>query len=115
LTILVVEDDEQILALTDRLLTSRGHQVLVAHDPDDASFVIADHGGPPEVLLIDIVLGGKSGVDYARSLKSTYPSLKVVFMTGWSHREPAALRTNLGPLLRKPFNAEELYAIVESA
>jgi DNA-binding response OmpR family regulator len=113
-TILVVEDSPEILTLVDRLLTARGHTVLSAPDPDHASFVIAEHGAPPDLLLIDIVLAGLSGVDYARSMRAAYATLKIVFMTGWPHRAPTALRSALGPVLRKPFTAHELYDIIES-
>ena len=114
-TILVVEDSPDILTLVDRLLTARGHTVLSAPDPDHASFVIAEHGGkPPDLLLVDIVLAGVSGVDYARSMRGAYPTLKIVFMTGWPHRAPTALRSALGPVLRKPFTAQELFDIIES-
>ena len=112
MTILVVEDDSSILSLVERLLKSKGHTVLSAHDPDDASVVIAQHGAPPDVLLADIILGGQTGVDYARELKKQHPRLEVVFMTGLAHRAPAALRTGLGPVLHKPFSAEELYRII---
>ena len=112
MTILVVEDDSAVLSLVDRLLTAKGHTVLSAHDPDDASVVIAQHGTPPDVLLADIILGGQTGVDYARALKKQHPRIKIVFMTGLAHRAPAALRTGLGPVLHKPFSAEELYRII---
>jgi DNA-binding NtrC family response regulator len=111
-TILVVEDDASVLSLVDRLLTSKGHTVLAAHDPDDASFVLSQHGKAPDVLLADIILGGQTGVDYARSLKKLHPGLKVVFMTGLAHRAPSALRTGLGPVLHKPFSPDELYRII---
>ena len=112
MTILVVEDDSAVLSLVDRLLTSKGHTVLSAHDPDDASNVIAQHGKPPDVLLTDIILGGQTGVDYARALKKEHPRVKVIFMTGLAHRAPAALRTGLGPVIHKPFSAEELFRII---
>jgi CheY-like chemotaxis protein len=111
-TILVVEDDASVLSLVDRLLTAKGHTVLAAHDPDDASFVISQHGSPPDVLLTDIILGGQTGVEYARTLKKSHPPLKIVFMTGLAHRAPSALRTGLGPVLHKPFAAEELYRVI---
>ena len=113
MTILVVEDDPSILTLIERLLTAKGHAVLTANDPDDAAFVIAEHGTAPDLLLTDIILPGRTGLEYAQALKTTYPSLKVVFMTGWAHRAPAASRTGLGPVLRKPFTAQELYEAVE--
>lgn len=113
MTILVVEDDQNVLTLVERLLTSRGHTVLAASDPDHAGFIIEDHGSAPDVLLADIILAGRSGIDYAKSLKTTYPQMKVVFMTGWAHRAPSALRTGMGPVLSKPFTAKELYEIIE--
>jgi DNA-binding NtrC family response regulator len=112
-TILVVEDDPSVLTLIDRLLTAHQHTVLAAHDPDDAAFVLAEHGRPLDLLLTDIILPGQSGVDYAHAMKAAHPALKVVFMTGWAHRAPSALRTGIGPVLRKPFTAQELYEAVE--
>jgi len=111
-TILVVEDEPHVLSLIDRLLTIQGHLVIGAHDPDDATFMLTEHKATPDLLLTDIILAADSGIDYAKRMKAMYPSLKVVFMTGWPHREPSALRSNLGPVLRKPFKAEELYAII---
>jgi two-component system, cell cycle sensor histidine kinase and response regulator CckA len=111
--ILVVEDDAKTLALIDRLLTTRGHAVIAAHDPDDALVALAEDAFVPDLLLTDIVLPDRNGIDYARSLKATHPRLKIVFMTGWPHREPAALRSGLGPILRKPFTPEALYQVLE--
>ena len=113
MTILVIEDDSSVLSLVERLLTAKGHTVLAAHDPDDATSVLARHSVSPDLLLADIMLGGQTGVDYARSLKTIHPALKVVFMTGLAHRAPAALRTGLGPVIHKPFGADELYRVIE--
>ena len=113
MTILIIEDDSSVLSLVERLLTAKGHVVLTAHDPKDAEVVLAQHGKPPDLLLTDIILGGQTGTEYARSLKEAHPPLKVVFMTGLTHRAPAALRTGLGPVLHKPFSADELYRIIE--
>ena len=113
MTILIIEDDSSVLSLVERLLTAKGHTVLSARDPVDAAAVLARHGTPPDMLLADILLGGQTGVEYARTLKETYPALKVIFMTGLTHRAPAALRTGLGPVLHKPFGADELYRIID--
>ena len=113
MTILLIEDDSSVLSLVERLLTAKGHTILSARDPGDAAVVLARHGQPPDMLLADILLGGQTGVEYAQSLKATYPALKIIFMTGLTHRAPAALRSGLGPVLHKPFGADELYRIVE--
>ena len=109
----MIEDDSSVLSLVDRLLTAKGYTILTAHDPKDAEVVLARHGKLPDLLLTDIILGGETGVEYARALKEAHPPLKVIFMTGLAHRAPAALRTGLGPVLHKPFGADELYRIVE--
>lgn len=115
MTVLVVEDDPAILTLVDRLLTSRGHTVLAAADSLQASEALREHQGPVHVLLTDLVLSADSGLDYAKAMKATHPAVKVVFMTGWLHRAPSAQRTGLGPILRKPFTAEELFKVIEGA
>ena len=113
MTILIIEDDSSVLSLVERLLSAKGHTILVAHDPNDAAVVLSQHGKPPDMLLTDIILGGQPGVEYARTLKEAYPALKIIFMTGLVHRAPAALRTGLGPVLHKPFGADELYRIID--
>ena len=100
------------MSLVDRLLTAKGHTVLAARDPDDANFVLSQHGQPPDLVLADIFVGGQTGVEFAQALKQQHPKTKVVFMTGLAHRAPAALRTGLGPVLHKPFTADELYRTI---
>ena len=113
MTILVIEDDASVLALVERLLSVKGHKVLTARDPNTAAAVLSQHNQAPDMLLADIILGGQTGVDFARTLKDQYPELKIVFMTGLSHRAPGALRAGLGPVLHKPFGADELYRIID--
>ena len=115
MTVLVVEDDPNVLAFIDRMLTHGGHTVLAAEDPDHARFVLAEHGGPPDVLLCDIVLPGANGLDFARAINREYPAVKILFMTGLIHQSPKVLRSGLGPVLHKPFRSEELFKIIENS
>jgi DNA-binding response OmpR family regulator len=108
MTILVVEDDPTVLAFVERMLTLNGHTVLAAEDADQARFLLTDHGGQPDVLLVDIVLPGSNGLDLARAAKADYPTLKILFMTGLLHQSPKALRSGLGPVLHKPFTSDTL-------
>jgi two-component system cell cycle sensor histidine kinase/response regulator CckA len=109
---LVVEDDAAVLALVERLLSAKGYTVLGANDPSDADAVLREHGRPPDVLLADIILSGDTGLDYAKVLKRRHPTVRVGFMTGLAHRAPAALRSGLGPVLNKPFSADDLYRFI---
>jgi CheY-like chemotaxis protein len=65
-TSLIVEDDPDALTLTERLMVARGHTVLSAADPHQASFVLAEHKASPDVLLTDLILAGHSGLEYAK-------------------------------------------------
>jgi DNA-binding response OmpR family regulator len=114
MTVLIVEDDANILTFIDRVLTQGGHTVLAAEDPDHARFIVAEHGAQPDLLLVDIVLPGSNGLDFARAAKAANPALKIVFMTGLVHRSPAVLRSGLGPVLHKPFTVEELFKTIGS-
>jgi two-component system OmpR family response regulator len=114
MTVLVIEDDPNVLAFIDRMLTQSGHTVLAAEDPDHARFVLAEHGGPADLLLIDIVLPGSNGLDFARAAKAANPALKIIFMTGLVHQSPKVLRSGLGPVLHKPFSSDELLKTIEN-
>ena len=113
MTILVVEDDPSVLTLVDRMLTLGGHTVLAAEDADQARFMLSDHGGTPDVLVVDIILPGSNGLDFARTVKAEYPALKVLFMTGLVHQSPKVLRSGLGPVLHKPFTSDALLKAID--
>ena len=115
MTVLVIEDDPNVLTFIDRMLTQNGHTVLAAEDPDHARFVLAEHGAAPDLLLVDIVLPGSNGLDFARAAKTANPALKIVFMTGLVHQAPKVLRSGLGPVLHKPFSSDELLKTIEKA
>lgn len=112
-TILVLEDDTAVLELLQRLLTIRGHIVLAARSAQEADAAMAQPVVTPDVLLTDIMVGSDNGVDYARQLKTRQPSISVIFMTGRAHRAATALRSGLGPVLHKPFSANELFRALD--
>jgi two-component system, cell cycle sensor histidine kinase and response regulator CckA len=114
MTVLVVEDDHNVLAFIDRLLTQKGHKVLPAEDPDQARGLLAEHGDKADLLLIDIILPGSNGLDFARAAREEHPALKIIFMTGLVHQSPKVLRSGLGPVLRKPFTSDELLKTMAS-
>ena len=115
MTVLVVEDDPNVLAFIDRMLTQSGHTVLAAEDADHARFVLQDHGGKADLLLVDIVLPGSNGLDFARAAKRENPELKIIFMTGMVHQSPKVLRAGLGRVLHKPFTSDELLKAIQNA
>jgi PAS domain S-box-containing protein len=116
-TIVLVEDERLLRAILRKLLAHYGYQVLCATDPDEALRVVAEHAGPIDLLLTDMVMPGSSGADLARAMADLRPGLKVVFMSAF----PAEVLVEQGRIqagvrtLEKPFSDEALLGAVREA
>ncbi|MFZ5446356.1 MAG: ATP-binding protein [Myxococcota bacterium] len=107
--VLVVEDSEGIRALVNKLLTARGHTVLVAANSADALKLVEAHQGPLHLMITDVVLPGLSGRELATELRKTRPSLQVLFMSGYTENSivhHGVLEPGLD-FIAKPFTFEE--------
>ena len=107
--VLLVEDDDTIRKLVERLLTMLGYQTLTAADAHAALQVLsaAPH---VDLLFTDVVLpNGMSGATLAAEAQLRHPALKVLYMSGYTRN---ALVHNghddTSHLLSKPFRREEL-------
>jgi two-component system cell cycle sensor histidine kinase/response regulator CckA len=108
-TILVVEDDPTVRTFVARLLRRQGYIVLTASDGAEALHVAHDHAQPIDLLLTDLVLPKMSGKTIAEHLKTLWPNLGVIILSGY----PDAIVANYGPFdtmqfLPKPCSLELL-------
>jgi DNA-binding NtrC family response regulator len=114
--ILLVDDDESVLAVTETMLVRAGYQVLRAISVDDASKIWEQHHPVIGLLLTDIIMPELFGTQLAAKCQREKPSLKVLFMSGYW---PETLQSDI-PLhegvnyIRKPFSASALRALVAS-
>lgn len=116
-TILVIEDDDEVRALTVSILGGLGYRVLDVGDAAAAREILAN-GGSPDLILSDIVLpGGISGSEFAEEARAAYPGLKIVFMSGYSAQaaQPNDFPGSDDVLLKKPFQIGDLARIVRGA
>ena len=109
-TILLVEDDEIMRRLTRQLLQEHGYTVVEADDGKSALEVLESHQGPIDLLLTDVVMRRMSGPELAERLSASHPTLKVVYMSGYTgelmtNRE--VLKAGV-TLLEKPFTRTAL-------
>jgi PAS domain S-box-containing protein len=109
-TILLVEDDPAVRVVASRILTRQGYRVLEAPTPAAAEGIVAMHQGVIDLVLTDLVLPGMSGRELAELLHAVEPTLKVIYMSGYT--DDAVIRRGLiergMPFLAKPFSVEEL-------
>jgi PAS domain S-box-containing protein len=115
-TILVVDDEADLLEVVRDMLVGRDHRILSASGAAAALAVAGGCDGGIDLLLTDIVMPGRSGIELAEDLAVRYPSLAVVFMT--AHLDPASAISVGGAtptLLSKPFTRVELHRVVDAA
>ena len=116
-TILAVEDNDALRRVIIRQLNSLGYRVLEAKQADAALQLMEQES--IDVLLTDIVMpGGKDGVELARQAARRWPTIAVVFSSGFSQVRLDGNAVSLPPgipLLSKPYRKESLARAVREA
>jgi signal transduction histidine kinase len=114
-SILVIEDEEQMRTMLVDALSGAGHKVESA--TDGLTGLARFKGGHFDVVLTDLSLPECSGLDVARSVKRMQPDMPVVLVTGWGHLlNPERLReSGVDLMLVKPFRLERLLSILGEA
>ena len=114
-TILLVDDEDDVRSVMKSMLRQRGYNVLDASSGADAIRLLADHTGPVDMLVTDVLMPGMSGRELYEHLSRRQPGLKVLFVSGYSDdtfgREPGWGNT----FLSKPFTLETLAQKVRDA
>jgi PAS domain S-box-containing protein len=108
-TILVVDDEKGLRELAKRLLERQGYTVLIAGDAAEA-FRLADDHPSIDLLLTDVVMPGLSGPEMTRQLLAGRPTLKVIYMSGYTDDailEHEVLKPGIA-FLNKPFTGQTL-------
>jgi CheY-like chemotaxis protein len=109
-TILVVEDEEAILNLATKMLTSLGYNVLSAIKPSQAIKLANDHAGHIDLLLTDVIMPEMNGRDLASRLLSIYPEIKLIFMSGYTANiiKYEGKLENYMHFIQKPFSIRQI-------
>jgi CheY-like chemotaxis protein len=108
-TILLVEDEESVRALTVEVLRRQGFDVIDAPHGMDALRLAKQFGGPIHLLLTDIVMPHMNGRDLAQQLMAMRPDTKVLFMSGYTDHAVVHRELSAGaPFLQKPFTPDSL-------
>ena len=114
--ILVVEDDPEVRAYVVETLGTLGYDTLEAPGASEALRLLDEHQ-TVSLLLTDVVMPGMNGRTLADEAQRLRPSLKVVFMTGYS-RNAIVHQGRLDPgieLIQKPLSSEALAATIRRA
>jgi PAS domain S-box-containing protein len=113
-TILVVEDEPEILTLCEIVLVRRGYSVLRAGSPGEAISLVEKHAGPIDLLVTDVVMPTMNGRELKEVLERRRPGLEVLYMSGYTADliEERGILPARVHFLQKPFSPAEFVRIV---
>jgi CheY-like chemotaxis protein len=83
-TILLVEDEQDVLIVTQRLLQEHGYEVITFGTPQAAIAFLSNGGGPVDLLMTDVVMPEMNGRELTVTLRRLQPDLKVLYCSGYS-------------------------------
>jgi two-component system cell cycle sensor histidine kinase/response regulator CckA len=115
-TILVVDDEPNVLQLVESILEEAGYVVIGANSADTAIKAFDKMARHPDLLLTDVVMPGMSGPMLVDQLLAKQPDLKVLFMSGYDDRQVVQryVVEKGFRLLAKPFSLNGLRSAVEA-
>jgi two-component system, cell cycle sensor histidine kinase and response regulator CckA len=116
-TVLLVEDNEVVRKATSQILRQNGYYVIEASEAAEALDVFDRALRPVQLLLTDVVMPGMNGRELADRLTARAPTLRVVFMSGYTD-DAISRHGGLGAdfaFIEKPFAPDTLIAKIQEA
>lgn len=114
LKILLVEDEPSLIFTLQDTLESEGYAVIVSEDGEHAVELVKEH--KPDLMLLDIMLPGKSGYDICKEVRDLKFSFPIIMLTAKDQEIDKVKGLNLGAddYLTKPFGVKELLARIQA-
>jgi DNA-binding NtrC family response regulator len=115
-TILTIDDDAHILALYRGILEREGYGIIESSDGDRGIEIC--RGEPIDLVITDIIMPGKEGLETIMELRQEFPDLGIVAVSGGGRLGPdsylpLAITMGAQRTLSKPFTRQELLDTVE--
>jgi DNA-binding NtrC family response regulator len=109
-TILIVEDEEEVLKFAAKILERQGYRILETFNGDEALLACEKYKNSIHLVLADVVMPGMSGSELARLLKPLYPEIRILYMSGYTDNaivHHGVLEKGVN-YIQKPFTVEGL-------
>lgn len=113
--ILVADDDERVRVATSDILQHEGYEVAVARDGNE--LMCAYRAQPADLVLCDLFMPGKDGLELIGELMKSFPQVRIIAMSGGGYNGVLSvlqIAQHLGAkdILAKPFSSAKLFEMV---
>lgn len=115
ISILLVDDEQDFLETTTKRLSRRGYEVRSAVNCSDA--IRSIEGGPPEVIVLDVMLPDRDGIQCLKEIKQKWPTIIVILLTGHASMQAGrqCLEYGANDYCLKPIELDELVEKIKIA
>jgi CheY-like chemotaxis protein len=120
-TILLVEDEDQVLEFISTVLKKYGYKIMTASNGKSAEIAYQEHRSDIDMVITDLIMPEMNGVELAKKIKSLDNSTRIIFISGYSddHLSNTDIIDPQINFLQKPFSASDLLrkirAVLETA
>lgn len=110
--VLIIDDESVIRATAEMMLTDGGFRVLLAEDGEKGLALFQTHRHEIDVVLLDMVMPGLSGVMVAQKLRDLDPAVRIVLSSGFNRE--GSRTDNVAAFLKKPYHRSDLIATLSA-
>src|SRR5215813_9599001 len=107
-TILIVDDEDLIRKIVDRMPQPMGYCILHAANGNEALTIYEEWKGAIHLMVTDMMMPGMNDIDLVDCATERWPSIKVLFTTGFATDAAMRRKTSNHSLLPKPFTCDQL-------
>ena len=115
--ILFIEDETGVRELSSKALRDYGYEVIEAKNAGEAREIFEKQKRNFQLVVCDIILPDKSGIELMENIQSLHPNIKILFISGYAdHRShwPEVVKTGM-PFLQKPYSLVDLLKMIKEA
>jgi len=107
--ILVVDDDREVLSVVTTILSETGFKVLTNETGFNIPEIVRDYS--PGVILLDIRLPGRSGIEICKELKNIF-NIPIILFSAHCDRENALKNSRAEAFIQKPFDLKKFVSLI---
>jgi PAS domain S-box-containing protein len=109
-TVLLVDDEESVIAATAGMLRRLGYHVLTARSGEEAVAALGEHRGRIDIVILDLVMPAMDGAKTCQAIKSIEPGVRVLLSSGYNLADAGGegILAGVDGFIQKPFDIRQL-------